>query len=411
MNIPENVKDIIEQLNKHGFEAYAVGGCVRDTLMGREPMDWDLTTSAKPEQVKALFRRTIDTGIEHGTVTVMIGKQGYEVTTYRVDGEYEDHRHPKQVKFTASLHEDLKRRDFTINAMAYSMKTGIIDEFGGQEDIQNRIIRCVGDPVERFEEDALRMLRGIRFAGQLMFEIDDNTRKAMELKADTLTHVSSERIRVEMIKLITSPGPERLLDAAEVGLMKTFLPEWGTTINPLKTLECIQRINHQSLEQFGDKQRVMLSFIALLADTKSESGHILRRLTFDNETIFFVTHAITHANTDYGDFTRRTMRHVMNRVGVDVLPFVFEWQQASNPECTSDVLKAKHLFTSILDDKEAINLPDLKITGKEIIKLGVKPGPQVGEILQKLLTLVLDDPAMNEEVILQKFARKILTNN
>lgn len=172
MQIPQHVEYIINRLNQHGYEAYAVGGCVRDTLLGRVPGDWDITTSARPEQVKQLFRRTIDTGIQHGTVTVMMDKTGYEVTTYRIDGEYEDGRHPKQVEFTSDLLEDLKRRDFTINAMAYSHETGIVDAFGGMEDMQGRVIRCVGAAMERFTEDALRILRAIRFSAQLDFAIE-----------------------------------------------------------------------------------------------------------------------------------------------------------------------------------------------------------------------------------------------
>ena len=175
MKIPGNVERIIRTLNDHGYEAYAVGGCVRDTLLDRKPGDWDITTSARPQEVKELFRRTIDTGIQHGTVTVMMDRTGYEVTTYRIDGEYEDGRHPKQVEFTSSLIEDLKSRDFTINAMAYSHETGIVDEFGGVEDLNAKTIRCVGDPMERFTEDALRILRVIRSSAQTCCTIEEHT--------------------------------------------------------------------------------------------------------------------------------------------------------------------------------------------------------------------------------------------
>ena len=169
---PEKVTYIIDTLTQHGFEAYAVGGCVRDTMLGRIPMDWDITTSAKPEQVKELFRHTIDTGIQHGTVTVMLEHEGFEVTTYRIDGEYEDARHPKEVQFTSNLLEDLKRRDFTINAMAYNDKDGLVDAFDGVGDLERGVIRCVGAAVERFTEDALRMLRAVRFGAQLGFSIE-----------------------------------------------------------------------------------------------------------------------------------------------------------------------------------------------------------------------------------------------
>ena len=166
IEIPHKVKKIIHILFESGYEAYIVGGCVRDSILGKKPKDWDIATSAKPDQVKALFKRTVDTGIKHGTITVLFGKEGFEVTTFRIDGEYEDNRRPKDVIFTSSLEEDLKRRDFTMNAMAYNDRTGLIDLFGGQKDMKNGFICCVGNPVQRFKEDALRMMRAVRFSGQ-----------------------------------------------------------------------------------------------------------------------------------------------------------------------------------------------------------------------------------------------------
>ena len=196
--IPDKVNKIIEELRNYGFEAYAVGGCVRDMILGRSPQDWDITTSATPLEVKSIFRRTVDTGIVHGTVTVLLDKDHFEVTTYRLDGEYEDNRHPKEVSFTSSLTEDLKRRDFTINAMAYNEIEGVIDLFGGMEDLQRGLIRCVGSAKERFEEDALRILRAVRFSAQLGFTIEEDTLKAVREKAENLKNISAERIRVEL---------------------------------------------------------------------------------------------------------------------------------------------------------------------------------------------------------------------
>ena len=186
IKIPADATQIIERLEKAGFEAYVVGGCVRDSLLGKTPHDWDITTSALPEQVKSLFSHTVDTGLKHGTVTVLIGKEGFEVTTYRIDGEYDDGRHPNQVQFTLSLEEDLKRRDFTINAMAYNPTRGLVDLFGGISDLEERIIRCVGDPIARFSEDALRMMRAVRFAAQLDFEIEANTKQAVKEAVNNL---------------------------------------------------------------------------------------------------------------------------------------------------------------------------------------------------------------------------------
>ncbi len=210
MNLPADVSKIINILESNGHEAYAVGGCVRDCILGKIPHDWDITTSALPEQVKSYFDRTFDTGIEHGTVTVLLHGVGYEVTTYRVDGKYEDGRHPKEVTFTASLEEDLKRRDFTINAMAYNDSRGLVDLFGGKDDLDAGIIRAVGNPTERFTEDALRMLRALRFSAQLGFEIESETYNAICELAPTLDRISAERIQVEMVKLVTSDHPERL---------------------------------------------------------------------------------------------------------------------------------------------------------------------------------------------------------
>ena len=197
--LPDDVKKIIETLEQNGYEGYAVGGCVRDSILGRMPNDWDITTSASPQQVKNLFLRTVDTGIQHGTVTVLMGKEGYEVTTYRVDGEYEDGRHPKEVTFTASLEEDLRRRDFTINAMAYNDREGLVDIFGGRADIENKVIRCVGESAERFGEDALRIMRAVRFSAQLGFTVDQDTAAAAKELAGTLAKISAERIQAELV--------------------------------------------------------------------------------------------------------------------------------------------------------------------------------------------------------------------
>ena len=210
IEVPEKTEKIIDALQEHGYDAYVVGGCVRDSLLHRSPADWDITTSATPEEVKKIFRRTVDTGIQHGTVTVLMDKEGFEVTTYRIDGEYEDRRHPKEVTFTPSLGEDLKRRDFTINAMAYNHRTGLVDIFGGEEDLKNKIVRCVGDPRERFTEDALRILRAVRFSAQLGFDIEEKTQDAARDLGKTLKKISAERIQTELVKLLVSPNPQYL---------------------------------------------------------------------------------------------------------------------------------------------------------------------------------------------------------
>ena len=203
IQIPDPAARIIERIQGAGYEAYVVGGCVRDSILGRTPQDWDITTSATPDRVKALFPRTVDTGLQHGTVTVMMDREGFEVTTYRIDGEYEDSRHPKEVIFTPNLEEDLRRRDFTINAMAYNDTEGLVDLYGGIEDINAGIIRCVGEPLERFTEDALRILRAVRFSAQLGYKIEEKTRNAIRQIAPNLAHISAERISAELSKILT----------------------------------------------------------------------------------------------------------------------------------------------------------------------------------------------------------------
>ncbi len=222
ITLPRKVLMIINNLQLHGYEAFAVGGCVRDSILARRPEDWDITTSARPEEIKKLFRRTVDTGIEHGTVTVLIGKDSFEVTTYRVDGAYEDSRHPIEVRFTSRLEDDLQRRDFTINAMAYNDEVRLVDVFGGMRDLNHHLIRCVGDPKERFSEDALRILRAVRFSAQLNFPIEPYTAEALKELAPTLAKISAERIQAELVKLLVSPHPERTVMHMNLESQKLF---------------------------------------------------------------------------------------------------------------------------------------------------------------------------------------------
>ena len=445
MNIPEGAKHIIDTLENRGFEAYVVGGCVRDMLLGREPEDWDITTSAKPNEVKSMFRRTVDTGIEHGTVTVLIKDESFEVTTYRMDGVYEDHRHPKEVTFTPNLEEDLKRRDFTINAMAYNVKDGVIDLFGGQQDLKKGIIRCVGDAMERFDEDALRMLRGIRFAGQLRFEIESDTLSAIKRLSHTLVNVSAERIRVELTKLLISDGADRLSLAYETGLSKYFLPELDEMLstpqnNPhhcynvgehsIRVVEYI----HSSVKEknkpemtIDKKSHIALAFAGLLHDvakpvckTTDENGidhfrghdalgermsaEILRRLKFDNETISLVKCLVRNHDVRYHDCKNRGMRRITGRVGKDRMPFLFMLQRADTLAQSDhkrqeklDILETgMRLYDEICEAGDAVTVAELAVSGRDLIdEKGYESGPGIGAELNRLLEMVMDDPSLN----------------
>ena len=310
IQIPEQVNFILNSLNEAGYEAFVVGGCVRDALLGREPHDWDITTSALPSKVKEIFGRTIDTGLKHGTMTVMIDTEGYEVTTYRVDGVYEDGRHPREVTFTPSLREDLQRRDFTINAMAYGVKEGLVDLFGGRQDLASGLIRAVGDPMKRFSEDALRIMRAVRFSAQLGYEIEEKTLKAASALAPNLQKISSERIRDELEKTLLSERPDLLSTAWKAGITKEFLPEFDRCMEtPQNNPHHCYTVGEHTLKGVSLIRRDrILRLTMLLHDigkpavrTTDEKGidhfyghpsvsremavQILRRLKYDNDTI------------------------------------------------------------------------------------------------------------------------------
>lgn len=439
--VPRGAEYIMETLKAAGFEAFAVGGCVRDSILGREPQDWDITTSARPEQVKALFPRTIDTGLQHGTVTVMQNREGFEVTTYRIDGEYEDSRHPKEVVFTPNLEEDLKRRDFTINAMAYNRERGLVDLFGGMEDIKAGVIRCVGEPEERFGEDALRMLRAVRFSAQLGYTIDETTGEGIRKLAGTLAHISAERIQAELVKMMLSPHPDYLRQAYELGITKVFFPEFD------RAMETPQNHPHH---RYNVGEHILHALAAVRADrvlrlsmlfhdigkpetlTVDEQGithfhghavrsaemavQILQRLKFDNDTISRVRCLVMYH--DYGnevDPDLRIVRRAVNKIGEGAFPALFEIKEADlgaqsdhlQQEKRLRLEKWRKLYTEMKEKNQCVSLKNLAVTGSDLIAAGMQPGREIGAVLQKLLELVLDDPACNTREHLLKEAEKL----
>ena len=427
MRLPKHVKAIIKTLEEAGFEGYAVGGCVRDTLLQKEPDDWDITTNASPTQVKELFYRTIDTGIQHGTVTVLIDKETYEVTTYRIDGEYEDSRHPKEVIFTANLLEDLKRRDFTINAMAYNDASGIVDAFGGIQDLENKVIRCVGNPVERFSEDALRMMRAVRFSGQLGYEIEERTGQAVSQLAPTLSKISAERICTELTKLMVSPHPDYLRKAYELGMTKVFLPEFDEAMeteqnNPHHCYNVGEHILHSLTHVRKDK---VLRFAMLFHDlgkavTKTVDeegidhfyGHVeksaeiadkrMRSLRFDNDTREKVVRLVKYHDHKI-ELTKKAVRRAIVKVGEDIFPYLLEVKRADflsqslykREEKEAELQQLTALYQQILNEKDCISIKNLAVNGSDLIAMGMKPGREIGEKLQTLFELVLEDPTCN----------------
>lgn len=434
---PAKVRTIISRLQDAGYEAYAVGGCVRDSYMGRIPNDWDITTNALPAQVKEIFRRTIDVGIEHGTVKVMMGNDGYEVTTYRIDGEYEDSRHPKEVTFTSDLAEDLRRRDFTINAMAYSEKTGLVDLFGGMQDLKDGVIRAVGDPAERFDEDALRMLRALRFSAAFDFKIEDETAKAISRLCGNLANISAERIRTELEKLICSDHPGRLRQAYDLGVTAVIFPEWDVMT------ECEQVTPHH-FTNVGDHTIVALEYIVkhfhdidkkedrilriatMLHDIAKPAkkfrgddgadhfkGHpeegvamaesFLRRLKYDNDTIKRVK-KLVRFHDDTPELTYPSVRRFIVDVEASNMDNLMRLKLADlyahtdykREEKLRRIETLDEMYRQIIKDGDGLSVSSLAVGGNDLMAEGVPAGPAIGAALSKLLEAVLDDPSVNE---------------
>lgn len=438
--IPSSAEKILRILEENGYEAYVVGGCVRDSILGRRPDDWDITTSASPEQVKGLFRKTVDTGLQHGTVTVLMDKEGFEVTTYRVDGDYEDGRHPKEVMFTSSLEEDLKRRDFTINAMAYHPDRGLVDLFHGLEDMENQVIRCVGNPMERFQEDALRILRAVRFSAQLGFTIEENTREGIRSLAPNLKNVSAERIQVELVKLLVSPHPDYLRTAYETGITKEFLPEFDTCMKTEQNTShhCYNVGEHTLHSLLNIRADKVLRLTMLLHDMgkpvvkkTDEAGRdhfkmhgpkseqmaktILRRLKFDNDTLNKVCRLVKwHDARPLPEMA--AVRRAVNKIGEDIFPLYLEVQMADmmaqstyrRQEKEERIRGVKKCYEEIMEKKQCVSLKTLAVTGRDLIAAGCRPGPELGDILDGMLEHVLKYPEENTKERLMELLKKNL---
>ena len=438
ISLPKDVEYIINTLQRAGYEAYAVGGCVRDTILNREPDDWDITTSAKPMEIKRLFPVTIDTGIQHGTVTVLKNHVGYEVTTYRIDGEYADNRHPKEVIFTANLKEDLLRRDFTINAMAYNHEEGIIDEYGGLDDIRDGIIRCVGNPYDRFSEDALRIMRAVRFSAQLGYRIEEETSKAIIKLSPNLASISAERINTELTKLLLSPNPDYLRDAYRLGITGVVLPELDRcmeceqvnphhcysvgehTLHSLKIVPDDKVLRYTMLfHDFGkpDTQSVgedgRMHFYGHPAVSERMASDIMHRLKFDNDTMNAVKLLCKNHDLEITEDNKH-VRRAMNKLGTDNFGKLLMVKRADcmaqsdykREEKLASLDNLTSIYNEIVNAGECVCMKDLAVCGRDLIDLGIKPGPAMGAILYELLNKVIDDPALNDREVLLEIVKE-----
>lgn len=440
MDMPKNVDTAINLLQSAGFEAYAVGGCVRDSLLGKTPNDWDITTSAKPEDMKSVFAefRCIDTGIKHGTVTVVIDGEPLEITTFRLDGEYEDNRHPKSVTFTSNLGADLGRRDFTVNAMAYSKKTGTVDLFGGQNDLKNRIIRCVGDPDRRFNEDALRILRALRFASALDFEIEEKTAQSLLKNRALLGNISEERIAKELLKLVCGKGAKRILtDFAPV--LFEILPE----LQPLyknshdNPHHCYDIYEHTLIAVESIDPEPTLRFAMLLHDcgkpavkkfdengvahfyghqriSAEISAQILARLKVSNkfrdEILFLVSN---HDRWELYENTEKMPRY-LSKFGLDGVLNLLKVMRADvlaqSPEYRyrlDQIADAEETAKNLAAQKPCLSLSELQINGRTLMDIGIPQGRKLGAVLAQLLDEVIDGVTKNTQEALTTRAREI----
>ncbi len=398
--LPPDAAFIINELRKNGFEGHIVGGCVRDFIMGIKPHDYDITTSAKPEEVKKIFPHTFDTGIQHGTVTVVINKQNYEVTTFRIDGEYEDCRHPKEVSFTRDIHEDLLRRDFTMNAIAYNPYDGYTDIFGGIEDIKHRTIRGVGNPDERFKEDALRILRAVRFAAQLGFDIEPETEKAMKNNVELIKNISAERIREEMTKLLISKHTEKLPLLWQSGLLENI---------SLKLAESISERENIIEQQISKSEKIVPVLFAILTQF-IKPGDIKNELAFykfDNKTLnqIICLNSLINESVKSDEIS---VRRLANKIGIENSQLFYILKRAQDDAQAQNGSKC---LSGILNRGDCLFVKDMAVSGKDLISMGIKPGKEMGSILNSLLDRVIQKPELNRREILIKIIKDDFIDN
>ncbi len=441
--LEKEIKDLASVFSKSGFSLYLVGGAVRDYILKKENHDYDFATDAEPEDVKRLFKYTVDTGIKHGTVMVIFRGKSYEITSFRTDGAYKDGRHPESVEYVKSLSEDLKRRDFTINALAVEIPGGrIIDEHDGLRDIRGKTIRAIGDPRSRFNEDALRMMRACRFAAKLSFAIEDETLNAISLLKEKISLVSAERIKEELFSLILSDDPVRGLEyMRETGLMKIILPELYDTIglkpegihtddvyhHLLKTLcwarknnhsekVCIAALFHDIGKVAARKEKNESSYTFCSHDLEGSLLYekIAERLKASNDEKLIVSHLIKNHMFSYDDsWTDAAVRRFIRRVGKkninDLIDLRLDDAMAiSSGVDQSSILSLIERINAELEKKAALSLKDLKISGKDLIENKIiKPSPEMGRILNSLLDEVIEDPSLNEKEKLLKRASEL----
>ncbi|MBR2916915.1 MAG: CCA tRNA nucleotidyltransferase [Clostridia bacterium] len=439
IKMPDEVKTAISSLEERGFEAYIVGGCVRDCIMGKAPSDWDITTSATPEEITDVFKdyKTILTGAKHGTVTAVINHFHIEITTFRTEGSYSDSRHPDYVLFTKSLKEDLSRRDFTMNALAYNEKTGLIDYFGGERDIENMIIRAIGDPDTRFSEDALRIMRAIRFASVLSFTIEEKTRLSIHKNALLLDNIAKERIAVEFNKLLLGDYVEKILHEYK-DIIAVFIPEI------IPTFDFDQRNFHHHLDVWrhivlgvsSSPKLIYVRLAMLFHDIEKPSclkfdsrgighfsGHpqkgqdtaeeVLKRLKYDNTTIKIVSFLVRYHDAPLPADKTEIKKWLM-KYQKTLVQLLFEVKISDNlaknrnfPARLVEAKEGRAILRKIITNNECYSLSQLDIKGDDLIKAGFPKSPELGDTLDKLLLSVIEEKCQNKKEELLKLAKEM----
>lgn len=438
--IPKDAIEIIRCIEEAGYEAYIVGGCVRDMLMDREPNDWDITTSAKPEQIKEIFKRTYDTGIKHGTVTVILHEEHYEITTYRIEGEYKDFRRPEEVSFVEDITLDLSRRDFTMNAIAYHPERGFVDPYEGAKDIERKCIRSVRDAKERFTEDALRILRAVRFASQLGFDIEKQTLEGIDACKGLLVHISRERIRDEFLKVCVSPRPEYIKLLHEQGLMQYIVPEFDKAFEvPQQHPHHIYDVANHTLESMKHiEPTVRLRLTMFLHDlgkiyTRTTDKHgidhfyghqkksegmckeILKDLKLDNCMIKEVSQLIYYHDYHIDHTINKVyVKKLLMQLDVELFEDLLKVQEADARAQNLDKLKVKlegiekqkRLMKEILENNEPYKKSMMALTGTDLIKNGIAQGKEIGTLLDRALEKIIHEPDYNNTEMLLEYCKK-----
>lgn len=439
LHISDGALNILSRLESGGFSAFVAGGAVRDLIMQKTPHDYDIATSARPEEVKSIFRRTIDTGIKHGTVTVIENQIGYEVTTFRCDGKYRDGRHPEEVRFVNSVREDCLRRDFTINAMAYSPKRGLVDFFGGRADIKAKMIRCVGDPETRFKEDALRMLRAVRFSAVLSFAIEEKTKRAIKKCAVLIKQVSSERILEEFNKILLSPNPDYFRMLHELGLMKYIIPQLDICFGEKQRNKYhIYDVGEHIMQTVKNTPSdLIVRWAALMHDIGKPCcsstdangiihfyGHhresrriavdVLHRLRMDTDSIHNIVVLVENHDVRV-EPSPPGVKRMMARTGPQLFEKLLQLQIADNkaknpkhfPDKQKKIEAVYNIYKEILAEGQPYLVSDLVVNGRDLIKIGYRPGRAIGDTLKTLIDEVIINPELNNREYLLKKAAEL----